>query len=649
MVRRGAESLTHPKYRPDIDGLRALAVLSVVGYHAFRSVVRGGFIGVDIFFVISGFLISSIIFDSLERNSFSFVEFYRRRIARIFPALLLLLVACYVFGWLTLLPFEYGELGKQIAGGAAYVSNFVLWNEHGYFDQAADAKPLLHLWSLGIEEQYYILWPLLLYVAWIRRLNLLAITLAIAAVSFALNVGKASTDTIAAFYSPQTRFWELLVGSALAYGALHGERWARSGNAALMEARSLAGATLITVGLATVTVDRAFPGWWALLPTVGTALIISAGSTAWLNRRVLSNRLLVWFGLISYPLYLWHWPLLSFAQIIQNGLPSRTVRLVAVAAAIALAWATYELVEKPLRFGRFKAAKAVGLLACMIVVGTLGWLGFASGGLTSRGIARSAWQLSTALADRDDYQAPSLSAASGSTANRFTGVSPQSVLFIGDSIMAQYYPRVARLYADPQKLPYYSAFFAAKPGCRPIPHGEAVNTKNYGCDAYYVAVVRTAEDSIYRKIVISANWQAIFSDKVGAENLSELTAEIKRLKRLGKDIVLIALQPHSNLVDPLQLAEPLRLALFSRDAQRIPQSLWRDRQQLERQDQEATARLADFASGVGATVINPFDYVCTSTKCPVVVAGKPLYRDQWHYRSSVARDYAFFIDAIVEL
>src|SRR5215831_10202401 len=138
-----AKSLTHPTYRPDIDGMRAVAVLSVVGFHAFRNVVRGGFIGVDIFFVISGFLISSIIFDSLERESFSFIEFYRRRIARIFPALLLLLIACYAFGWLTLLPTEYEELGKQIGGGAAYVSNFVLWNEHGYFDQAAETKPLL--------------------------------------------------------------------------------------------------------------------------------------------------------------------------------------------------------------------------------------------------------------------------------------------------------------------------------------------------------------------------------------------------------------------------------------------------------------------------------------------------------------------------
>jgi peptidoglycan/LPS O-acetylase OafA/YrhL len=646
---RDVQGLTHPKYRPDIDGLRAVAVLSVVGYHAFRSVVRGGFIGVDIFFVISGFLISSIIFDSLERDSFSFIEFYRRRIARIFPALLLLLFACYAFGWLTLLPPEYKELGKQIAGGAAYVSNFVLWNEHGYFDQAAAVKPLLHLWSLGIEEQYYIFWPLLSYVAWKRRLNLLTITLAIGAASFALNVGKASTDSVAAFYSPQTRFWELLVGSALAYGVLHRERWASSGNVALAEARSLVGAALIAFGLATITVDRAFPGWWALLPTVGTALIISAGSTAWLNRTVLSNRVLVWFGLISYPLYLWHWPLLSFAQIIVNGLPSHLLRLVAVAASIVLAWATYELVEKPLRFGGFKAAKAVGLFACMIVVGALGFQCFGSGGLTSRGIAKSTRQLTAAIADWDYYQTPGLSGRPGDITNRFTGLTPQSVLFIGDSFMAQYYPRAAELYADRDKLPRYSALFAAKPGCRPIPHGEAVNTKNYGCDAYYVAVMRTAKNPIYRKIVIAANWQTMFSDKVGTENLSEFAADIKALKQLGKDIVFISLHPYSALVDPLQLAKPFRLALFSRDAQLIPQNLWQDRPQLERQDQEATARLTDLARAVGATVIDPFDYFCTSAKCPIVVAGKPLYRDEWHYRSSVARDYATFIDALVEL
>jgi SGNH domain (fused to AT3 domains) len=358
---------------------------------------------------------------------------------------------------------------------------------------------------------------------------------------------------------------------------------------------------------------------------------------------------LVWFGLISYPLYLWHWPLLSFAQIIENGLPGHLLRVAAVAASIVLAWVTYELIEKPLRFGRFKAAKAVGLFASMIVVGALGFQSFASGGLTSRSIARSTRPLTAAMADWDYYQTPTLSGQPGDVTNRLAGLTPQTVLFMGDSFMAQYYARVAERYADRDKLPRYSALFAAKPGCRPIPHGEAVNTKNYGCDAYYVAVMRTAKDPICRRIVIAANWHTVFSDKVGTENLSEFTADIKALKQLGKEIVFISPHPYSSLFDPLQLAKPFRLTLFSRDAQRIPQNLWHDRPQLERQDQEATARLAVLARAVGATVIDPFDYFCTSAKCPVVVAGKPLYRDEWHYRSSVVRDYATFIDAMVEL
>lgn len=180
--------LTHPKYRPDIDGLRAIAILSVVGFHAFPVWVKGGFVGVDIFFVISGFLISTIIFDNLERNTFSFIEFYSRRIKRIFPALLVVLIACFAFGWFTLFAEEYKQLGKHIAAGVGFVSNFVLWNESGYFDKAVETKPLLHLWSLGIEEQFYIAWPLLLWVVWKRNLNLLTTTIAVAAMSFVLNI-----------------------------------------------------------------------------------------------------------------------------------------------------------------------------------------------------------------------------------------------------------------------------------------------------------------------------------------------------------------------------------------------------------------------------------------------------------------------------
>jgi peptidoglycan/LPS O-acetylase OafA/YrhL len=151
----------HPKYRPDIDGLRAIAVLSVVAFHAFPEWITGGFIGVDIFFVISGYLISTILFENLEKGCFSFVDFYSRRIRRIFPALLLVLTSCYLAGWFTLLADEYMQLGKHMAGGASFLSNFFLWNESGYFDNIADTKPLLHLWSLGIEEQFYIFWPLM--------------------------------------------------------------------------------------------------------------------------------------------------------------------------------------------------------------------------------------------------------------------------------------------------------------------------------------------------------------------------------------------------------------------------------------------------------------------------------------------------------
>lgn len=296
--------LTHPKYRPDIDGLRAIAILSVVGFHAFPNWVKGGFIGVDIFFIISGYLISTIIYGSLERNSFSFVEFYIRRIKRIFPALILVLAACFIFGWFALLADEYKQLGKHIAGGAGFISNFSLWNESGYFDNLSETKPLLHLWSLGIEEQYYIVWPLLLWFAWKLRLNLLTITLLIATVSFILNIKGIGNDPVAVFYSPQTRFWELLIGSLLAYLTLYKhnhpsmanhnldvwfDKWIypaifsrapEANSNARINFQSMCGAALIATGIFIIAKEQAFPGWWALLPTIGAVLIIAAGKQA---------------------------------------------------------------------------------------------------------------------------------------------------------------------------------------------------------------------------------------------------------------------------------------------------------------------------------------------------------------------------------
>jgi peptidoglycan/LPS O-acetylase OafA/YrhL len=391
----------HPKYRSDIDGLRAIAVLSVVGFHAFPFWFKGGFTGVDIFFVISGFLISTIILENLERGTFSFIEFYGRRIIRIYPALLLILVASYAFGWIALFADEYRQLGLHIAGGAGFVANFVLWNESGYFDNSAAMKPLLHLWSLGIEEQFYIIWPLLLWFAWQRRLNLLTLTVGIAAISFWLDVRGVHRDAIATFYSPQTRFWELMIGSILAQVTLHERNLAKcivrkfeiflatviyakadpADRRLVQDFCSFLGAAFIVIGFTSISNERSFPDWSALFPTVGTALVISAGSQARLNRTVLSNGLLVWAGLISYPLYLWHWPLLSFGQIVQGDLPTREVRISLVAISVVLAWLTYKFVERPIRRNNRGSATAMVLVLAILLVGGVGYYSYEQDGL----------------------------------------------------------------------------------------------------------------------------------------------------------------------------------------------------------------------------------------------------------------------------
>jgi peptidoglycan/LPS O-acetylase OafA/YrhL len=375
---QGRERLTHPIYRADIDGLRAIAVLSVVIYHAFPGALKGGFIGVDIFFVISGFLISGIIFDSLEHSRFGFLEFYARRVRRIFPALILVLVACLAGGWGLLLADEYEALGKHVAAGAAFISNFALWNESGYFDWSAHSKPLLHLWSLAIEEQFYLFWPLLLWLVYRRLGNFLALTLFIALASFAINVGTVSKYSVAAYYSPLSRVWELMIGGILAYLVLHkpGCFSKYSG------VRSLAGLLLIAAAAFFLGDDSAFPGWWALLPTIGAFLVLSAMPATWLNRHVLGNRWLVSVGLISYPLYLWHWPLLYLSYLVSS--PSRWTRLIAVVVSVLLAAMTYLLIEKPIRRGGRTGGSALYLVAGMALCGSIGLSIYSSGGFGFR-------------------------------------------------------------------------------------------------------------------------------------------------------------------------------------------------------------------------------------------------------------------------
>lgn len=400
--------LSYPKYRPDIDGLRSLAVLAVVAFHAFPNWMKGGFIGVDVFFVISGYLISTILFESLEQGTFSFTEFYSRRIRRILPALILVLVACFAFGWFALLADEYKQLGKNIAAGAGFVSNFVLWADAGYFDNSSESKPLLHLWSLGIEEQFYIVWPLLLWGAWKHKFNLLTITIVVASISFFLNVNGINQDAVATFYFPQTRFWELLAGSLLAWhahyrieayrilvpkidswlsNAIYREKTEKNG-ATLANLLSTTGLALLGYGFWRINKDSTFPGVWAIIPVTGCLLIITAGQKAWINRCILSNKIAVWLGLISYPLYLWHWPLLSFARIIASETPSTEIRIGLVVFSIMLAWLTCLLIERPIRFGKYNGAKVAILLVLLVAVGYTGYNTYERNGLAFRSVIK---------------------------------------------------------------------------------------------------------------------------------------------------------------------------------------------------------------------------------------------------------------------
>lgn len=354
-----------------MDGLRAIAVLAVLAFHAFPGKVTGGFVGVDVFFVVSGFLITSIILG----QDFTFSDFYARRVRRIFPALTLLLGACLIFGWFALHPSDYEYLGKHTAAGAGFVSNIALWGESGYF--GSDTKPLLHLWSLGIEEQFYLIWPLLLRISRLRPKGPMSLCLLIAFLSFAMSLTLSTTNAAAAYYSPLSRFWELSLGGLL---ALVGPKPLPE---RLRQGASVLGLALIVLAALTIKGSDPFPGWRGLLPVGGTWLVVAAGPLALPNRSLLSSRWLVWVGLISYPLYLWHWPMLVFARTMLGPALSSTLRVALLLAAFVLAWLTYRLVEKPARRGRRKAVYVLCTLVALL--GIAGYQIYRAEGVPARG------------------------------------------------------------------------------------------------------------------------------------------------------------------------------------------------------------------------------------------------------------------------
>lgn len=370
-------------YRPDIDGLRAIAVISVIIFHTFPRILKGGFVGVDIFFVISGYLISSIIISDLKTSNFSLKQFYIRRIKRIFPCLLLVLYATYIIGWITLFDFEYKQLSKHIIAGSTFTSNFTLLKESGYFDSTSETKPLLHLWSLAIEEQFYIIWPLLIYVILSRNINLTVCLVTAFITSFTLNLITINLNTSTAFYMPHTRFWELIIGSILAHIEINKPQITNYlKHRKFQSLTSAIGWALILISLFSIRKNHIFPGAIALLPTIGTALIIASGSTNFLSK-ILSNKIIVFIGLISFPLYLWHWPIISFLNIIYGHSQPIMYKVYAIATTFCLATLTFYFVEKPIRFHSRKFIPSI-LIIFIASIGVIGYYSVRSDGLPNR-------------------------------------------------------------------------------------------------------------------------------------------------------------------------------------------------------------------------------------------------------------------------
>jgi len=648
----------HPSYRPDIDGLRAVAIFSVVIFHAFPKAISGGFVGVDIFFVISGFLISSIIFRGLETGRFSYIDFYARRIKRIFPALILVCVFCLVIGWCILLPDELINLGKHVIAGAAFVSNIISWKETGYFRAASDVKPLLHLWSLGVEEQYYIIWPALVALIWKRSHNFSLIVLPILIGSFLLNIFAINIRSAATFYLPVTRFWELMMGGVLAFIALHNIRifHQRISNNVVASI----GLCFLMAGLFLIDSDKKFPGWWAILPTMGTSFLIYAGKDAWVNSKILSNKSVVFIGLISYPLYLWHWPLFVYSRVIDmTGIGERVAIL---AISFVLAVFTYVFIEKPIRFGlsnRITGWLVSGMLL-VTAFGVISFTGFLQPYHNSEEMqkisrATGKWEYPGTMRpfrfhERMLYHI---------NREAINSQNPGTVLFFGDSNMAQYYPNIDALSHRSRQ----NIVFATENGCPPIPN--VSQARHPQCIGFVDDVIAYASLPEVKTVVISAQWYAyfgkgsksyfdnsqttrvLFLDGLEGSRLAFTSFEtmLSKLASMGKTTYLVLNIPIGTELSPKSMVNRSihsEAAFFSVNYEGINE---KDLDKYRHIDDA----LAKLARKTNAILIDPKRFMCMAGRCPSVSgAGEPIYQDFYHLRSTFVRTQIHFLDQTVK-
>jgi peptidoglycan/LPS O-acetylase OafA/YrhL len=607
-------------YRADLDGLRGVAVLSVVAFHAAPHSFPGGFVGVDAFFVVSGFLISRILLASLEERRFSIGDFYVRRVRRIFPALLVVLVLCLAFGWTALIAPPYDALGEHTAAGAGFASNLLLWSESGYFDRRAITKPLLHLWSLGVEEQFYLVWPWILFALFRLRVRFpgnLSVPLGVltlAAASFLLNVVLLEVDPVGVFYAPFTRFWELGLGALVASPGAAGLSW----KPLLRDLASLTGACLLALAFAIVTDARPFPGFLGLLPTVGTALLVLAGEQAWVNRTLLSRSWLVAVGLVSYPLYLFHWPLLSFATTQSRFEPAWIPLGGAIAASLLLSWATFRFIERPIRATR-SPRTALALVGAMTVVGGLGFAVHRAHGFPARPVNAGLpppydWKVGYRYRScfLDDKQEPSAFAPE-CIPRPSAGARTPLLLLWGDSHAAALSPAL-------RDQPGFRLAQLTTSGCPPV-LGMHVESRPQ-CTRINEAVLAEVKQLSPDVVVLAAYW-SLYDGIDGYDRLDdeELLETLKQLEASGVPRVIVMGHLPTFTVDEPEVAR----ATF------VPHRYDRTLEHFDPRSRLFDDRIRAVASRSHASFVSPIDLLCNAEGCLVSASPVELLPVAWDY------------------
>lgn len=649
-VRPASEPISVPasgsNYRPDVDGLRAVAILPVIFYHAGFSAFSGGFAGVDVFFVLSGYLITSLILPEALEGRFSITNFYERRIRRIFPALFAVMLASLVASYWLMWPLAFKDYGQSLVAATAFASNFLFWNKFGYFDSPAETRPLLHTWSLAVEEQFYILFPiyLILVVRWFpRALKWLTVTIAI--LSFGFSVYSVTFAPTAAFYLAPSRTWELLLGAMLAMKIFTPLK-----SQIIRNVLSAAGLGLIALAVGIFTQHSPFPGAYALLPCVGTFLVIYAGIGQPNSvNRLLSARWLVSTGLISYSLYLWHWPLIVFAELYWVRDITTSEAWAIILFSLLLAILSWKFIEQPFRTRRVAASRrSLFLMAgsVMAITAGLGLVPHFTAGLPAR-MSPQAQQLASASGDcyrrreqcdvlmPEDVRADRLCRLGDSNSAK-----PDFVLW-GDSHGEFVLDAVSQAAIAANR----SGLQITSEGCPPLLGTTRPDRVYRHCPAFTDAAAKVISDPQIRQVILVARWalwsegsryryengNAVILNDAESPNSQSSNREVFRrglirsldkLKTLGKKISVVAPIPEIGWDVPSVLALENWHNRKIHSAPTLSEFQERNRFPLQ--------LLQELQPVYGFDLIYPHQVLCDQKTCRAISDAQPLYCDDDH-------------------